>query len=71
MIIWRATRFEKKAVQALRTGQPEFEASDEGVYRHAGLIRLSSQCLKCHVPLRTSNKERAAGLIIAMPVTKN
>jgi hypothetical protein len=29
---------------------------------------LSSECLKCHLPNRTSTKDRAAGLVITMPV---
>jgi hypothetical protein len=60
--------FEKDAVQALASGKPEFEAFEGNVYRFAGPIRLASQCLKCHVPRRTSTEDRTAGLVISMPL---
>ena len=60
--------FEKDAVQALASGKQEFEACEGHVYRFAGSIRLASQCLKCHVPRRTSTEDRAAGLVISMPL---
>lgn len=58
--------FEEAAVEALATGQQEYEAVEDGTYRFAGRIRLASQCLKCHLPLRSGNKERSAGLVISM-----
>jgi Protein of unknown function (DUF3365) len=60
--------FEKNAVKALASGKLEFEASQDDVYRHAGLIRLASQCLKCHAPRRTTTEDRAAALVITMPL---
>jgi len=66
------TDFEKAAVKALTAGKDEFEIQEAGAYRHVGRIRLSSQCLKCHLPQRTSTDDRAAGLMISMPLkTKN
>lgn len=62
--------FEKKAVQALISGEEEYELAEDDVYRHVGVITLSSECLKCHMPGRTSNKSRAAGLVIAIPIAK-
>jgi hypothetical protein len=62
------TDFERNAVQAIASGKHEFETSQDGVYRHAGSIRLSSQCLKCHAPRRTSTDDRAAGLVISIPL---
>lgn len=62
------TEFEKNAVKALASGRQEFETSDDKFYRHAGAIRLASQCLKCHVPNRTSTKDRTAGLVITIPL---
>lgn len=62
------TDFEKAAAKAIASGQAAFEEHDAEVYRHAGLIRLSSQCLKCHVPNRKSTEDRAAGLIITVPL---
>lgn len=59
--------FEKRAVAALASGKQEFEQARDGVYRHAGLIMLTSECLKCHLPRRTSTDPRAAGLVISMP----
>jgi len=60
--------FEKNAAKALTEGKKEYETVQDGVYRHVGLIVLSSECLKCHLPTRTSTEDRAAGLVIAMPV---
>ena len=62
--------FEKNAVTAIASGAEEFELTENGVYRHAGVITLISECLKCHVPNRTNLKNRAAGLVIAMPIGK-
>jgi len=62
--------FEKNAVKALKSGKEEFEFAEGGEYRHAGTITLSSECLKCHLPYRTSTKDRAAGLVISMQVKK-
>ncbi len=67
--------FEKRAAKALSTGKPEYESyevgneKEPGLYRHAGKIRLASQCLKCHVPNRTSTEDRLAGLTISMKVS--
>jgi len=65
------TDFEKQAVKVLAEGKSSFESTEGGVYRHAGAIRLASQCLKCHLPRRTSTKDRAAGLVISMPYLKS
>ena len=61
-------KFEKAAVQALTRGKQAYEAVDNGVYRHVGAITLTSECLKCHVPRRTSLEDRLAGLAISMAV---
>ena len=63
--------FEKQAVQVLTSGKDEYERVENGVYRRAGAITLTSDCLKCHAPNRTSNKERSAGLVITIPVAKS
>lgn len=60
--------FEKQAVRALASGRTAFEAAEQGVYRRVQAIALTSECLKCHVPNRTSTKPRTAGLVIAMPL---
>ena len=62
--------FEKKAVSALASGAEEYELVEAGLCRHVGLITLTSECLKCHVPNRTNLKNRAAGLVISIPIEK-
>lgn len=59
-------QFEEEAVTALASGQGEFEKVENGLYRFAGAIELQNQCLKCHVPMRTSLHSRTAGLVISM-----
>jgi hypothetical protein len=60
--------FEHEAVRALKAGKPAYERAEGGVYRRAGSITLLNDCLKCHLPNRTSTKERTAGLIISIPI---
>lgn len=60
--------FEHEAVAALKSGKPAFERAENGVYRRAGPITLLNDCLKCHLPNRTSTKNRTAGLIISIPI---
>ena len=62
--------FEKEAAAALASGKPEHEQASGGVYRYAGPITLRAECLKCHLPSRSSNKERTAGLLISMPLAR-
>ncbi|QDT92489.1 c-type heme family protein [Gimesia algae] len=62
--------FEKAAVKVLSDGKPEYEQIADKKFHYAGSIRLASQCLKCHLPQRTSNKDRVAGLVISMPLKK-
>lgn len=60
--------FETEAVKSLKSGKPVHEQSENGLYRRAAPITLSSHCLKCHMPDRKSTNDRTAGLIIAIPV---
>lgn len=62
--------FEKAAVAALTAGQDEFDRVENDVYRYSGAITLTSDCLKCHFPGRTSNKPRTAALAITIPLKK-
>ena len=62
------TEFEKQAVKALSAGKAEFEQITDKEYQFTGSIRLASQCLKCHLPMRKSNEARVAGLVISMPL---
>lgn len=58
--------FEEAAARALSKGKGEYEAIDDGVYRRVGAVTLTSECLKCHVPNRTSLEDRVAGLSVSM-----
>jgi hypothetical protein len=59
--------FERAAVKALKSGEKLFESVSADQYRYAGPIVLTSECLKCHVPNRTSVRDRLAGIVISMP----
>lgn len=61
-------RFEEAAVEALINGAPEYEAIQSDHFRFVGAIRLQNECLKCHVPNRTSLEDRVAGLSISIPM---
>lgn len=61
--------FHKEAVKAIGEGQESFEAVENGVYRFAGAVVLHAECLKCHLPARTSNKPRSAALVISLPLS--
>jgi hypothetical protein len=61
-------RFEVKAAAALESGEKEFEQIEAGHYRYVGMIRLQNECLKCHVPDRTTLEDRVAGLSISFPL---
>lgn len=60
--------FEKAAAKALSSQDTEYERVEDGRYSRVATIVLSSQCLKCHLPSRMSTKDRAAGLLVSMPV---
>lgn len=60
--------FENDAVRFLKSGEKFHEITEQGVYRRAAPITLSSHCLKCHMPDRKSTADRKAGLIISIPV---
>lgn len=62
--------FETEAVKSLKSGKPFHEQSENGLYRRAAPIKLSSHCLKCHMPDRKSTRDRIAGLIIGISVSK-
>lgn len=61
-------RFEEMAVEAIDGGEKEYEQVNPDYYRRAGLIKLQNECLKCHVPHRKTLEDRAAALVISMPV---
>lgn len=62
------SQFEKEAAKAITGGAEQFESVEGGMYRRVGAVALQSECLKCHLPNRTSNKTRLAGLMISIPI---
>jgi len=62
--------FEKKAAKAIAAGETEFFAVERGKFRYVGMIRLKNECLKCHVPRRTTLEDRFAGLALSIPLKK-
>lgn len=62
--------FERNAVKAIAAGQETYDETKDDVYQYAGMICLTNECLKCHVPNRKSTENRAAGIVITIPVKK-
>ncbi|WP_237607215.1 c-type heme family protein [Roseimaritima sediminicola] len=60
--------FERRAAELLADGAAYAEATEEGRYRFASPVRLASQCLKCHLKRRSSNKDRLAALTLSIPL---
>ena len=60
--------FERSAVKALAGGANEDERGENGRYRYVAAITMGSECLKCHLPRRTSTDARLGGLVMSMPV---
>jgi hypothetical protein len=58
--------FEKQAIKAITSGDKEFESLEKGIFHFAGSIMLQNECLKCHVPDRTSLEERFAALAVSI-----
>jgi len=63
-----AGKAELDAVKQLRAGATTYESSEANAYHLVGAIRLSSQCLKCHVKHRKSLEPRMSGLHIRIPL---
>ena len=63
-----AGEFDELAVKAISDGREMYDAAANGVYQYAGKINLGNQCLKCHVPQRTSLEARRAAVVISMPL---
>lgn len=60
--------FERQAAKALLKGAQEYAAIEGNLYRHVGAIKIQNECLKCHVPYRTTLEDRVAGLAISIPI---
>ena len=63
--------FEKAAAKALAAGDEEYDAVERGKFRYVGTIQIRNECLKCHVPNRTSLEDRVGGLAFTIPLKKN
>jgi hypothetical protein len=63
--------FEKAAARALASGKLEYEAVERGKFRYVGAIQIRNECLKCHVPNRTSLEDRVGGLAFIIPLKKS
>lgn len=61
--------FQRKALAAVKNGDKEMTAVENGIFRYAGVIPLQNQCLKCHAPDRKSLEDRFAALEISMRVS--
>ena len=59
-----SSEFEKEVVRHLRTQESNFESVEGNQFHFAGRIRLSTTCLSCHVPRRSDNDDRFAGLLM-------
>ncbi len=62
--------FERTAAENLKAGKSEYEAMEKNRYRFVGAIKLQNECLKCHVPYRTSLEDRVAGLAISFDLNQ-
>ncbi len=60
--------FEAGALLALTTGKKEVSVVEGRTFRYAGPVMIRNECLKCHVPHRTTLDDRFAALSISMPV---
>lgn len=61
-------KFEEDAAKAIKAGESEYYAVERGKFRYVGMIRLQNECLKCHVPHRTTLEDRFAGLSLTIPL---
>lgn len=62
--------FEKQAAREIAAGKSELDAVENGYYRRAGVIHLSSGCVGCHGGLfkEASQTPKYAALVISVPV---
>lgn len=63
------TEFEKRAALELGTETSSIETTENGYYRRAGVIPLTSGCISCHNGLKPTTTPKFAGLVISIPIT--
>ena len=64
------TVFEKRAAEEITAGKSAFEVIENGVYRRAGAIPLTGECVSCHEGFfkESTKTPKFAGLIISVPL---
>ena len=62
--------FQRRALKAISAGEKEVTSVENGLFRYAGAIPLQNECLKCHVPNRTTLEVRFAALEVTMALRK-
>lgn len=67
------SEFEKQAAREIGAGKLELETVEDGYYRRAGVIPLSSGCVGCHAGLsrEATQSPKYAALVISVPVIDN
>jgi hypothetical protein len=67
------SEFEKRAASEISRGETTVEAVEDGYYRSATAIPLTSGCVSCHGGFfsKPSDKPKFAGLVISVPVHKD
>lgn len=65
-----ASDFEKKAAREIADGKSELDVVEDGYYRRAGAIPLSSGCVSCHAGLfkEATQTPKYAALVISVPI---
>lgn len=66
------SEFEKAAAKEIADGKEQYELVEDGYYRRAGAIPLSSGCVNCHAGFFKAppKSPRFAALVISVPVTE-
>ena len=59
--------FQKEALPRIVAGEKEVVEAGKEVVRVARVVVLRNECLKCHIPGRTSLEDRFAALEIQIP----
>lgn len=67
------TDFEKRAAKEIAAGKTDYEVVEDGYYRRAIAIPLTSGCISCHGGMfkELSKTPKFAGLVINVPVIRD